>query len=76
MDHLPLTLLDGQPGFVGRLPMRQIKPLRVRQERAETGFCTKVNRPTVIFGIREILQVGIMEHPSAKSDKSLRAYLQ
>ena len=56
--------------------MRRIKSLRVREERAETGFCTKVNCPAVVIGIREILRVGIVEDPSAKSDKSLRPYLE
>jgi len=47
-----------------------IKDIRVREERAETGFGAKIDRLTPIFGARKISWVGIAKDPTAEGDKT------
>ncbi len=49
-----------------------IEYFRVGQEGAEAGFGAEVDRPSVIFGAREILRIGVAEDPSAERDEPLR----
>jgi hypothetical protein len=55
-----------------RLAMGLIKPVRIRLKGCQTGICAKVDRPSAIFGPREILGISVVENTAAKSNKALR----
>ena len=47
-----------------------IEHIRVREECAQAGIGTKVDRPAAIFDAREICRVGIAEDAPAKGNEA------
>ena len=46
-----------------------IEQIRVGQERAETGFCAEEDRPSLVFGVREIGRIGVLKNAPAQGDE-------
>ena len=51
--------------------MNLIKDIWIRQERAETGFGTEIDRAAAILKPREVGGVGVAEDPSAQGDEEM-----
>jgi hypothetical protein len=48
-----------------------IENIRVSKERAKAGFGAEQDRPSVVFGTREISGIRIAENPPTQGDKLL-----
>ena len=55
--------------------MHFVKQVWVGQKGAETRVCAEVDRPSLVFGAREIGGIGITEDPSTQGNKLLRLFL-
>lgn len=52
--------------------MHFIEDIRIGKERTQAGLGAEIDRPASILGAGEIDRVGILEDPSAESDKARR----
>ena len=46
-----------------------VENIRVSEERAEAGFCAEQDRPSTIFGAREVSGIRFAEDTSAQGDE-------
>lgn len=46
-----------------------VENIRVREERAKAGISTEQDRPSTIFGTREVSGIGITEDTSAQGNE-------
>ena len=59
-----------------RVSMHLIKDVRIRQERAETGFRAQIDRPAAIFDARKIGGIRVVEFSTTQGDEARVFLLQ
>ncbi len=51
--------------------MSFVEQVRVGQEGAQTGIRAEIDRPSLVFGVREIRRIRITEDPSTQGNELL-----
>ena len=52
--------------------MRSVESLGVGLKSPETGIGAEKDRPPAVLGAREVLRIGVVEHPAAERDEMRR----